>query len=193
MTDRDTREPIPDDSAFHKLLSFMTQMQGTVDRHVRSLGVPLEQLSDDAAIDLLQRLNRYVEFELDAEEEIDGDIPVCVSGDGILIAVDKNGHPIGSERIDHNDIVMGTVSSLFVRQVPTFHAFQEAQTNSNSRYGDFMFTLAAVVEGGMFYIGVDEDGIPAQEVDLSEYDLHLSLAYPLKFKPIALTTQQSEL
>ncbi len=191
MIDIDTQEPSPPNPSFEKFWSFMTRMQERVDAHVRSLHVPLGELSDQQLVEFVQRLNSYLEFELSAED-IEDDMPVCVRGSGLLIASDKEGQDTGSEIVARDDVVIGSVSSVFVRTVPTFGAVVETEGSQPEEYSnDFMISVAAVLEDSLFCVGLDEHGNPSQQHDLSGYNVHLAIAYPLKFSPIAI--QQSGL
>ncbi len=186
MTSIDIREQVPHETEFTQLLSLMARMQQTVDTHVRLLHVPLQKLSGEEVCALTGRLNTYLKFEL-SSEEIEGDIPVCVRGSGLLIASDKQGQVVGSEVIGSDDVVIGRVSGILIRPVPTLRAVTAAQeSQSEEHYDDFMISVTAVVEDGLFCVGLDDHGNPSNEHDLSELDVHLAIAYPLKFNPIAI-------
>ena len=190
MEHSDTTEPVPRERRYKQLMEFMLRMQQTVDMNVRALRAPLGSLSEVQLRELVERLNRYLEFEL-ISEEIEGDVPVCVSGSGVMIATDRSGRALGSEVISAQDIVIGSVSSMLVRPVPTLQAVVEAQALGSTEYGDdIIMSVAAIVEDGMFYVGLDENGNPSNQHDLSRLDIQLALAYPLRFNPITVATPQ---
>ncbi len=186
MIDIDTQEPSPPNPSFEKFWSFMTRMQERVDAHVRSLHVPLKALSNEELVEFVHRLNSYLEFEL-SSDNIESGMPVCVKGSGLLIASDKEGYDTGSEIVAEDDVVIGSVSSVSVRTVPTFDAVVEAQgSQSTGDSHDFMLSVAAILEDSLFCVGLDVHGNPSHQHDLSGYNVHLAIAYPLKFSPIAI-------
>lgn len=186
MTANETEQRPDYTRQFDGLIEFMNMQQAMVGRHVNSLNRPLQKLSEEELAKFLERLNAYLAFEIQSENDVEGEVAVCVRGNGLVIATDKHGKTVGSEVIDHHDVVVGKVSSLVVQKVPTVDTVLEAQMNPEmTTVADFMISVVAVLEDGVMYVGVDNDGNFMREHDLGGYDLHIGLAYPLQFSPIA--------
>lgn len=186
MTEYEPTEQTISRVRFDALINLVALTQRMLDDFVMRHPIPLGNLTDQEQQDITDRMIRRLEFEL-SQEEIESDIPIAVSGDGVLIATDESGEIAGSERLDETDIFIGTVSEIGVSIVP---ALSSKDLNDAGKLdGDTVAVILSttlIVKDGYLYTGVRDDGKYNNEHDLSEHTSVIAFAYPWKIRsPLA--------
>lgn len=160
-----------------ELAEFLRECRESVERNVRALKQPLERLSYDDRVAFFQRLTSYVEFELLSDEQL-YDIPVCVTGSGLVMVFDTDGEIIGVETMTDDTMVTGEIDDAIAQPtIPYRDLMQQLEDGVPSQ--EETASAVLILRDTTFLSGRTASGKYTDDQDLSEFRVGIPLIYPI--------------
>jgi hypothetical protein len=124
---------------------------------------------------LVDRINPHLAFELSQTPELH-DVPLKVTGYGLMFVADAGGEILGAETVSHGDVITGTLSEAWACPVPTMESVQLSDAESTPILGQ---TMAGVLllNDAVYKTGLNRSGDFEIEHDLSNFQIGIPLSH----------------
>lgn len=175
----------PAASSFEDLMKFADEMRQSIEDRIKRLPVRLEELSENDGKELLQSILNAMQFELDCLD-LEVGMPISINGTGLFV-VHKDGADLGSELINPESALVGSVGSTTARSFPTMAAKVHAETGVGEQPSlDFSLNFCFILKDAVFYTGIGGASEQFEAHSLEGVDVHVPYAkdFPLRFASI---------
>lgn len=166
-----------------ELLPFLGTIQGIVQNHVDGLKVPIFTLNEAEQQALIDKINPYLLFELAQTPRVK-DLPVEVSGSGMMFISSDDGSILGAEQISNGDILTGVLDEVWAYPVPTAECLILGDSQDEIPVVDQSLSGVVVLKGAKYKTGLNHDGTFQVEHDLGVFQVGLPLSHYLRFQEI---------
>jgi hypothetical protein len=168
---------IPSTNSPDRALSVFTETcRDIIERHVGSVDpAVLMSMSEDEQQAIVDRINPHVAFEFSQTPELHN-LPLLISGYGLMFVSDESGVVLGAETISDNDMIIGMLAEAWVLPIPTMESVQLSDVDSTPILGQTMAGIL-LLNGAVYKTGLNMSGDFQVEHDLSRFQIGIPLSH----------------
>jgi len=168
--------PTTADTPDQALTTFAWTCRDIIERHA-GLDDPVVvmAMSEEQQQALVDRINPHLAFEFSQSPELH-DLPLKVTGYGLMFVSDVNGEILGAETVSDGDVITGTLGEAWACPVPTLESVQLSNAESTPILGQ---TMAGVLllNNAVYKTGLNRSGHFEIEHDLSNFQIGIPLSH----------------